>query len=71
MVTKKNSPTQSSIRNTLIESLRRRYLDGTIDEVLFAGDVDVTRLCEAVRRCDDALTDSASIKQPTIVADQP
>lgn len=60
------------MRSQLIESLRKRYLDGTLDEVLFHDDVNVDRLCRAlVHNKPVNSREQADIERPALVANQP
>lgn len=72
MVTSTAKPTDISVRETLIENLRRRYLEGTLDEVLFHDGVNVDRLCAAVMGTDEAPSvEQSGVDRPTVVAHQP
>jgi len=72
MVTRTVKPTDNSVRDTLIESLRRRYLEGTLDEVLFHDGVNVDRLCAAVLAPDDTPSvEQSGIERPAVLTHQP
>lgn len=72
MFTNKNRPTEDSMRTQLVESLRKRYLDGTLDEVLFHDGVNVDRLCAAIVQERPARSrQEVDSQRPPIVANQP
>ena len=72
MVTHTAKPTNNSVREKLIESLRRRYLEGTLDEVLFHDQVNVDRLCAAVLNPDSAtLVEQPGVECASVVTHQP
>ena len=72
MVTSTAKPTDTSVRDTLIENLRRRYLEGTLDEVLFHDGVNVDRLCAAVMASDEGSSvEQFGVERSTVVAHQP
>ena len=72
MVTHTAKPTNNSVRETLIESLRARYLEGTLDEVLFHDGVNIDRLCAAVLTPDDPrLVEQTRIEGSSVVTHQP
>ena len=72
LFTKNTRPTEDSMRSQLIESLRRRYLEGTLNEVLFHDDVNVDRLCAAlVQAKPTSSRDQVDIERPALIAHQP
>jgi hypothetical protein len=60
------------MRSQLIESLRKRYLDGTLDEVLFHDDVNVDRLCSALVQKKTANSrEQLDTERTALIANQP
>ena len=60
------------MRSQLIESLRKRYLEGTLDEVLFHDDVNVDRLCAAIVQDKQVRSrDDVDVQRPAVIANQP
>jgi hypothetical protein len=60
------------MRSQLIESLRKRYLEGTLDEVLFHDNVKVDRLCAAlVQEQQVRSRDEVDVQRTAIIAHQP
>lgn len=60
------------MRSQLIESLRKRYLDGTLDEVLFHDNVNVDRLCRALVQDQPTKSrEQVDTERPALVAHQP
>ena len=72
LFTNTTTPTDTSIRSQLIESLRKRYLEGTLDEVLFHDGVNMDRLCAAlVQEPSKASREQVDLERPALVAHQP
>jgi hypothetical protein len=72
LFTLKTQPTQISLRSQLIESLRKRYLDGTLDEILFHETVNVDRLCAAlVQENATGSSEQTALERPALVAHEP
>lgn len=65
-------PTDISIRSQLIDSLRKRYLEGTLDDVLFHDGVNVDRLCAALVQEPTATSrEQVDLERFALVANQP
>ncbi len=44
------NPEEQARRERLVEELRRRYIEGTLDDVLIPDDVDIQPLLDELRR---------------------